>query len=41
VSSTAHVAQLAERGDRLLTSDPADMRLLLGDRARHVALINA
>lgn len=34
-----HVAQLVEPGDRLLTSDPQDMRALLGGRARRVSLV--
>ncbi|CAN5744001.1 hypothetical protein BH23ACT10_BH23ACT10_24710 [soil metagenome] len=34
-----HVAQLIEPGDQLLTSDPQDMRELLGDRARSVSVV--
>ena len=34
-----HIAHLAEPGDRLLTSDPQDMRRLLGDRAGHVTVV--
>lgn len=34
-----HVAHLVEPGDRLLTSDPQDMRRLLGDRASHVTVV--
>ena len=34
-----HVAQLVQPGDRLLTSDPHDMRRLLGDRANHVTVV--
>lgn len=34
-----HVAQLVESGDRLLTSDPQDMRRLLGGRARHATVV--
>ena len=34
-----HVAQLVEPGDRLLTSDPDDMRDLLGDRVNRVDLV--
>lgn len=34
-----HVAQLVEPGDQLLTSDPQDMRELLGDRARSVSVV--
>lgn len=34
-----HIAHLAEPGARLLTSDPEDMRRLLGDRARHVTVV--
>lgn len=33
-----HVAQLAEPGDRLLTSDPEDLRRVLGERLRHVTV---
>lgn len=34
-----HVAYLVEPGDQLLTSDPHDMRNLLGDRAHHVDVV--
>jgi hypothetical protein len=34
-----HVAHLVEPGDQLLTSDPDDMRDLLGDRAHRVDLV--
>lgn len=36
--SDGHVAQLAEPGDQLLTSDPQDLRRLLGDRVRTVTV---
>lgn len=36
----AHVARLTEPGDRLLTSDPGDMRDLLGERARRVNVVS-
>lgn len=35
----AHVAHLVEPGDQLLTSDPDDMRDLLGDRAHRVDVV--
>ena len=34
-----HVAELASAGDRLLTSDPRDMRRLLSDRARGLTVV--
>lgn len=34
-----HVAQLVEPGDQLLTSDPQDMRELLGDGAGRVTVV--
>lgn len=34
-----HVAHLVEPGDQLLTSDPGDMRDLLGDQAARVDLL--
>lgn len=34
-----HVAHLVEPGDQLLTSDPDDMRDLLGDRAHRVDVV--
>lgn len=34
-----HIAHLVEPGDRLLTSDPHDMRRLLSNRAGHVTVI--
>lgn len=34
-----HIAHLVEPGDRLLTSDPQDMRRLLSNRAGHVTVI--
>jgi hypothetical protein len=34
-----HVAHLVEPGDQLLTSDPDDMRDLLGDRAHRVDMV--
>jgi hypothetical protein len=33
-----HVAQLVEAGDHLLTSDPRDLRRLLGDGAHNVTM---
>lgn len=35
-----HVAQLVGPGDQLLTSDPQDMRQLLGDRVRNVTVLS-
>lgn len=35
-----HIAQLVEPGDQLLTSDPQDMRRLLGTRAHHVTVLS-
>lgn len=35
-----HVARLVEPGDQLLTSDPRDMRRLLGERGRHVTVVS-
>lgn len=34
-----HVAQLVERGDHVLTSDPQDIRRLLDDRVGDVTLV--
>jgi hypothetical protein len=36
----AHVALLASRGDQLLTSDPSDIRRLLGNRLRDVTIVS-
>ena len=35
----AHVAELVQEGDQLLTSDPEDLRQLLGARARDVRIV--
>jgi hypothetical protein len=34
-----HVAQLVKAGDHLITSDPQDLRLLLGNRVRDVTIV--
>ena len=35
----AHVAELVQEGDQLLTSDPENLRQLLGARARDVRIV--